>query len=36
MASQSVQKVCEEWEAAHLLSLHADVDLGVTRGQRVQ
>ena len=35
VASQSVQKVCEEWVAAHLLSLHADVDLGATRGQRV-
>ena len=28
-------KVCEVCEAAHLLPLHADVDLGATRGQRV-
>jgi hypothetical protein len=28
-------QVCEVCEAAHLLPLHADVDLGATRGQRV-
>ena len=32
VASQSVRKVYEEWEAAHMLPLHADVDLGATRG----
>ena len=35
MASQSVRKMCEGWEAAHLLPLHADVDLGAVRGQGV-
>jgi hypothetical protein len=35
IASQSVRKMCEGWEAAHLLPLHADVDLGAARGQRV-
>ena len=35
VVSQSVQKVCEEREAAHLLPLHADVDLGAARVQRV-
>ena len=35
IASQSVRKMCEGWEAAHLLPLHADVDLGAARGQRI-
>ena len=34
-AHRRAAKVGEGWEAAHLLPLHADVDLGATRGQRV-
>ena len=32
---ESVRKVCAGCEATHLLPLHADVDLGAARGQRV-
>ena len=32
---ESVRKVCAGCEATHLLPLHADVDIGAARGQRV-